>query len=492
MRSNKTSATSSPQASPPGNLPTDEVTNTSNPDGDEPERIAIDQIVPELTVSLGLSEIPVISNAAADHDEIESQPPGSTVANASARQCRRSRRAQKPTKRLIEAGDKGPSKKLRSTNNEPSVSLLCPSENTIAVAHIPVQVPDMPVPTDLDLINAEVVAREKAMLLLAESTPTHYVGEFNNKCISCGANYFKKEATSKNKYTECCKEGRVKLPSIPEPLPQFRNLIFGSGTEHRHVMDNVIYYNNSLAFASVGIKHSNMRRGGPFVLKLNAQIVHRTGSIVVDQGEGPVYAQLYVVDPSVAVAERKARFPKCREDILEPLGAAMLEGNNYAKSFMMLKSVMDRETERTGVPIPSVYMWLIRSDSKDPRRFNVPTSNEIAIVFRSSDGEPRYERDIAIHPIEGRTTRISELSHHCDPMAYPMLYSGGGYGWTTNIKLLIPQRKTRKERAKHLSDLHENIVMSRYCRFIRRHCEQMGVECGSTTISHEVHDTAAK
>ena len=43
-------------------------------------------------------------------------------------------------------------------------------------------------------------------------------------------------------------------------------------------------------------------------------------------------------------------------------------------------------------------MWLVKSKRSPPRRYNLPNSNEIAIVFRSQDGEPRFEKDIAIHP----------------------------------------------------------------------------------------------
>ena len=66
-----------------------------------------------------------------------------------------------------------------------------------------------------------------------------------------------------------------------------------------------------------------------------------------------------------------------------------------------MRDVMERERVRLRLQeseIPSMKMWLVKSKRSPPRRYNLPNSNEIAIVFRSQDGEPRFEIDIAIHP----------------------------------------------------------------------------------------------
>ena len=93
--------------------------------------------------------------------------------------------------------------------------------------------------------------------------------------------------------------------------------------------------------------------------------------------------------------------------------------------------------------IPSVKMWLVKSKQSPPRRYNLPNSNEIAIVFRSQDGEPRFEKDIAIHPVKGGVQRLNESSEHTDPMCYPLIYPIGGLGWSYIIPLALKTGQAR-------------------------------------------------
>jgi len=45
-----------------------------------------------------------------------------------------------------------------------------------------------------------------------------------------------------------------------------------------------------------------------------------------------------------------------------------------------------------------VNMVLRRDRQSDKRRYNAPTSNEIAMIFVNEDGEPPFERDIRVYP----------------------------------------------------------------------------------------------
>lgn len=70
----------------------------------------------------------------------------------------------------------------------------------------------------------------------------------------------------------------------------------------------------------------------------------------------------------------------------------------------MMSEVIDQEAQRFGYEkgiIPDIQMWITRNRNDDHRRYNAPSCNEIAIVFRNNDGEPPADRDIAIHPRRG-------------------------------------------------------------------------------------------
>ncbi|XP_028675555.1 uncharacterized protein LOC114665257 [Erpetoichthys calabaricus] len=81
-------------------------------------------------------------------------------------------------------------------------------------------------------------------------------------------------------------------------------------------------------------------------------------------------------------------------------------------------------------------MWIHRDKANDQRRYNAPTENEIAIVFRSNNGEPPFERDISVHSKNAPMQNISILIQHCDPMTYPILFPYGDKGWISGTKLV--------------------------------------------------------
>ena len=302
-----------------------------------------------------------------------------------------------------------------------------------------------------------VFPEETDIFAIAENLEAHDLGGMDLKCQFCGADFFNAEGSRTRKYSKCCKNGTVRLPPIPPPLGPIKNLLTGNSQECQHFRENILYYNNSVAFASLGVHHKTFTGPGPFVVCMNMQVCHLTSSIVPKDGIAPRYAQLYVVDPLIALEARTAQFPTCKPEILDRISSVIREKNLYAKSYRMLHEVMERERERlnlTGDEVPNVHMWLLRDSDK---RRNLPTCNEISVVFRSVDGEPRFERDIAIHPIKGKMTRIHELSRNCDPMVFPIMYSNGGAGWTTTEKMSF--RSRRGQVIRENSPVHERISM---------------------------------
>ena len=299
----------------------------------------------------------------------------------------------------------------------------------------------------------------------AELELGHSLGAMDNVCRHCSATFFESEAVKGQGFMKCCKGGKIRLAAIPEPLKPIKELLTGNDPLRLHFMESIMYYNNSFAFASLGVHCKTFNTPGPFVVCMNMQICHRTSSIVPEDGVAPRYAQLYVVDPAVALEERAARFPRCRPDLLDRIGAEIRARNVYARSYRMLKDVMDGERRRlgmTGEEVPSVNMWLLRGS--DSRRQNLPTCNEIAVVFKSVDGEPRFEKDIAIHPIKGRMTRIHELSPNCDPMIYPIIYSNGGKGWSIGNNPMS-LRSRRGQPVASTTPFHEKISMCAFYSF---------------------------
>ncbi|CAG7724840.1 unnamed protein product [Allacma fusca] len=87
-------------------------------------------------------------------------------------------------------------------------------------------------------------------------------------------------------------------------------------------------------------------------------------------------------------------------------------------------------------PPREITMSIHIDNQKDLRRYNAPRFNEVAVVFRSDDGEPPFECDIRIYS-RGHTKDIAIhqaiLNDDVDPMVYPILFPHGDRGWKVGI-----------------------------------------------------------
>lgn len=157
-------------------------------------------------------------------------------------------------------------------------------------------------------------------------------------------------------------------------------------------------------------------------------------------------------------------------------------------------------------------MWIHQDKKNDKRRYNAPASNEVAIVFRSEDGEPPFERDICVHPKNKNMHNISFLSQHCDPMTFPILFPSGEKGWKKDTKLYGDGKRQHQTHLQHYSyrtstrnefnpilsaaKLFQQYVVDAYCKieanrlnYHREHQAQLRTELYSGLMDH-VHNLA--
>ena len=89
------------------------------------------------------------------------------------------------------------------------------------------------------------------------------------------------------------------------------------------------------------------------------------------------------------------------------------------------------------------FRLIIRADKRPSgehaRRFNTPSTNEVAILMV---GEPHDRRDILIHQRDARLQRVSDTHRSYDALQYPVINWQGQDGY----HFLIPQvdPKTRQ------------------------------------------------
>jgi len=133
-----------------------------------------------------------------------------------------------------------------------------------------------------------------------------YLGEPTYQCKHCNAIFWYNERTQReskrNKeiiYTNCCKNGKIKIPPYKDPPELLMRLINDKDNPlSNHFLQKIRHYNSLFAFTSMGaniIKDLN-KGEGPYIFRINGQIHHRIGSLLPEEGHLPQYAQLYIFD----------------------------------------------------------------------------------------------------------------------------------------------------------------------------------------------------
>ena len=131
---------------------------------------------------------------------------------------------------------------------------------------------------------------------------------------------------------------------------------------------------------------------------------------------------------------------QCYPRILRQIDNFFRQHNRIAQSYRLMREiVMETEEEAiiAGEEIPVVNMVFRRDRQSDQRRYNAPSSNEVAMIFVNDDGEPPFARDIRVYPKNPddpskQYININILSANLDPMTYALLYPFGEPGWQPN------------------------------------------------------------
>ena len=106
----------------------------------------------------------------------------------------------------------------------------------------------------------------------------------------------------------CCSRGKIRLPSLQVPLQPLYNLFTVDMAQARDFQSNIVQYNASLAFTSLGVKvDETLLNRGPPVFQIHGELRHLSGSLLPEEFEPPCYSQLYIYDATEAYHQRITR-----------------------------------------------------------------------------------------------------------------------------------------------------------------------------------------
>ena len=248
-------------------------------------------------------------------------------------------------------------------------------------------------------------------------------GTLTFECRHCSALLIRKEHNS-GKYNKYCYGGKVVHPRSSCYPAEMRKLLTQQGKRERVFREIIRLYNNALAFASFSHGLIEAPGRGMQTYNIHGQTYHRISSIHPSKSS-PSFAQLYILDSSIANEQRTAfavrrltqetnRRQKINAEIMNILDQIIRSLNPYVQAYQMMKEVEENEKQAAleeNRPIREVTMWIGDTNKHHPRRYNAPTCNEIAVVFTGRDGEPPTSRQVAVHSRDG----VLRYMHYNNP-----------------------------------------------------------------------------
>jgi len=272
-----------------------------------------------------------------------------------------------------------------------------------------------------------------------EPVARHDLGRMEHVCPKCRALHWLDERVQKTGSTNrhplfgmCCGDGSIVLPAPAPPPDPLRRLFSASTPEAQQFREHIRQYNAALSFTSLGAKIDdsvNRGGGGPPVFKIQGELHHQIGSLLPSQGDAPVYAQLYIIDSLEALNHRMQRNGGLDPDVMYRLGGLISENHRWAGIFRRAHEVF--QTSRTD----QVSLQLTVNRNQDRRRYNLPTSDEVAAVIPGDGTQASGSRDIVLRRRDGSLNRVNEGSAMYECLQYPLFFIYGEDGYHYDLSM---------------------------------------------------------
>ena len=202
------------------------------------------------------------------------------------------------------------------------------------------------------------------------------IGKMDVECPYCKALKFKNETPSM-----CCNNGKIQLQPFPKPPPQilklFRPDLFVDGDEaiSKVFLKYIRPLNNALCLSSLRANYQIFKNYNPTVI-IQGQVHQYAGPLQAREGETPVFAQIYVQDPSLEMTTRFANLTvpasitaqeksKLRT-LLQELQDTLRESNPFVRDFCQIISIPDDQLTNCQLVISAKA----RPQGEHERRYN--------------------------------------------------------------------------------------------------------------------------
>jgi hypothetical protein len=271
-------------------------------------------------------------------------------------------------------------------------------------------------------------AKEEALLNIARNTEELReepeilnIGRPTEMCGYCGARRFKGESK-----TKCCNNKEIQFPKY-KIHPEIKKFI----EENPNFRDNIRLYNQLFSFSSFGADVVKFNTPGPSVFKIHGTTYHMIDSLK-HSGE-PKFAQIYLYDPKEQAKEREKKFDNIEPEVIEHIGDLLNEINPFAK---YIRQNRDKIVDEN-------YTLELRKTKKDLKTYNLPQSDEIALLIPETDVS---DRQIVFESKDGKINYINSRDAYYLPLSYVLMFTRGEMGWQEGIKKNVTEKGPKKAR----------------------------------------------
>jgi hypothetical protein len=202
-------------------------------------------------------------------------------------------------------------------------------------------------------------------------------------------------------------------------------------------VDNIRAINGNFAMASMSIRQYQFKTGGPYCFRISGQIYRNMNTAAMPEANNqPTGGQLFFIDTNNALDLRKNKLKADHNDIAL-IHNYLSKHNAYAKAFHMLKEeidVQERQANDANETRKEIKLLFNSATNHDPRRYNLPQTNEVAAVFVADSEGNVPEAHITVHEKGKKIKNLQHIDPNVEPMLYPVFYPDGKQGWNVKMK----------------------------------------------------------
>jgi len=282
-------------------------------------------------------------------------------------------------------------------------------------------------------------------------------GQKNIICGDCGAFHWIaaseriiQQGKQDPKFHLCCERGDVQIPllrPLPQPLDRLLNSQEPDATGFR---SKIRRWNSAFAFTSVSHNMDNREAvlgAGVQNFQIHGELYHLQGPLKAPGPENALYSQMYLYDPQYASFLRSERFPTLNSELVCEITATLYECSPWISIYRTATERLRIEEQVDGQPpytiILNPRLELIVNVNTDPRRANLPSVDQVAIIVPEEYSEMGFcdlilaKRGVNNQGVmvDQRFTRINQNHAAYLPLHYVIMFPRGETGWHWGLEL---------------------------------------------------------